>query len=942
MAFSTDRFLLARTGLAAAGLALLTACGGGGSSPNIIDPPPQAPPPTEPVVFDPDPDFSKHIALTNTAAAHAAGFTGEGVRIGVLDSGVNRNHPALSGRVVANLNYIGSNNDLSVDDVVGHGTAVSQIMAGQPFGSWPGGIAPDASIVSARIISDEPPEDDGSGQGNEVDGALGLEPIHQDLIDRGMRIMNNSWGGLYWTNPGVTAEIADEYRSFIFDHDGLVVFSTGNESFDDPSDTAALPSQPGPGGSMPAADLEQGWLAVAALDSDNPTQLASYSNACGLAMNYCLVAPGDVVVTGTDDAPDDPEYWSWSGTSFSAPIVSGAAALVWEAFPYFNNDLVRQTLLGTATDLGDPGVDDVFGYGLLDVGKAVQGPAQLNWGQVVADFDGGLSTWSNAISGDGGITKRGSGHLDLAGENTYDGQTLVEAGLLTSLHDLPGDARVLQDGALFLDDISVQGSLRNEGAVAFYGGDADGAEHAIAGDFVQTASGTFALDVGSLVQVQGRADIDGEVLVTGLTDGYVFSERETFLEAGQGVFGTFDELSAAEGVFLEATLGYDPDSVWLDIERLDIEAAALAMGFQPIALGSARRVEEAFDRIDQSRPDPGTPPGIDSQFTAAAGTLQRIKTVSAAEQSLDSLSGELHQAGTALSLMAIENNRHALEARFDRLPDTAARGGAWAAALGDQRGATPYLDLDSRGWVVGQDLRFDNGATVGAAFSESRGYGRHASRMDREHSRQVEGELYAAWETGANYLLGRVAVGRSERDLEREILLGAQAFGVDSRYTQHYNTASLQFGHRLRSDNGVLTPYIGAQALQLQRDGFAEQGAAGFGLSTRDSTLTATQALVGARFDREWSLGTTRLALQGRAEWQRTLSQSGDEIDARFTAIDVWSPITGGALGREAGVFGLGLGATFVNGSRLGFDVDSRHTDGNDYLQAEVNWTVAF
>ena len=60
---------------------------------------------------------------------------------------------------------------------------VAQIMAGQAFGQWPGGIAPGASIVSARIISDKAPDDDGSGQGNEVSGALGLKPIHQDLID---------------------------------------------------------------------------------------------------------------------------------------------------------------------------------------------------------------------------------------------------------------------------------------------------------------------------------------------------------------------------------------------------------------------------------------------------------------------------------------------------------------------------------------------------------------------------------------------------------------------------------------------------------------------------------------------------------------------------------------------------------------------------------------
>ena len=255
-----------RIGLAAVALLALVACGGGGGSANVRppDPPPAAPPPVA-VVFAPNPAYSKHLALTNTAVAHSAGFTGQGIRIGVVDSGVNRNHPALAGRVVDNLTYLNSPpNNLSIDDVVGHGTAVSQIMAGKPFGSWPGGIAPGALIISARIISDKSPVDDGSGQGNEVSGAVGLKSIHQDLINRGARIMNNSWGGLYWTNLTATAPIADEYRPFVIGNGGLVVFATGNSAFANPSSMAALPSQPGLGGSRPGADLERGWLAVAA------------------------------------------------------------------------------------------------------------------------------------------------------------------------------------------------------------------------------------------------------------------------------------------------------------------------------------------------------------------------------------------------------------------------------------------------------------------------------------------------------------------------------------------------------------------------------------------------------------------------------------------------------------------------------------------------------
>src|SRR5690606_28753782 len=369
-------------------------------------------------------------------------------------------------------------------------------------------------------ISDTPPVDDGSGEGNEVDGALGLLQVHQDLVAQGMRIMNNSWGGLYWTNPNATAPIAEEYRPFIRDHDGLVVFSTGNSGFDDPSSMAALPSQLGPNGSTPAADLERGWIAVAAVNADAPDELAIYSNACGVAKDYCMVAPGNVVTTGTDDAPDDPSYWNWQGTSFSGPLVSGAAALVWEAFPYFNNDLVRQTLLGTATDIGAAGVDDIFGHGLLNVGAAVQGPGRLDWGQVVANFNGGASFWDNDISGAGGITKRGSGELVLTGNNSYSGDTRVESGILSALSHLPGNAVVGADGGLALEGSSVLGDLSNDGVVFMYGGDSEGLTHTVGGDFRQGAGGVFAFDVGSRTQVAGSAQIDGDALVACVTEGY--------------------------------------------------------------------------------------------------------------------------------------------------------------------------------------------------------------------------------------------------------------------------------------------------------------------------------------------------------------------------------------------------------------------------------------
>jgi autotransporter-associated beta strand protein len=428
--------------------------------------PPTAPPSSAtppPASTAPQPPLDAQLAITNTYAAHAAGYTGKGVTIGVVDSGIMRSNPAVSGRVIKEYIDVDPNsNNTSVDDVVGHGTWVSEIAAGTSFQSFPGGIAPGASLVSARIIDDKAPDDNGSTPPSVVTTADAqfFQQVNQQLISSGVMVQNNSWGGITWdtTDASVNQAFDAAYSPFVNQQGGLVVFAAGNDSQANPSTIAALPSV--------APDLEKGWLAVVAVDSNHPTQLASYSNQCGIAMDYCLAAPGDVITLDKDTTAStaDPTYWIVSGTSLAAPQVTGAAALVWQAFPYFTNDLVRQTILGTADPLGGLQPNPTFGYGELDVGKAVQGPAQFNWGNVSVTFDGLTSTWSNDITGAGGLIKNGTGTLVLAGNDTYTGGTQVLGGTLQAAHPLPGDATVGVDATL--DAVpGVTGGLTNSGTV---------------------------------------------------------------------------------------------------------------------------------------------------------------------------------------------------------------------------------------------------------------------------------------------------------------------------------------------------------------------------------------------------------------------------------------------------------------------------------------------
>lgn len=929
----------------------LAACGGGGGT--KADPPPATPPTPPPPSGSttPQPAMDAHLALTNAKAAQAAGFTGAGIRIGIVDSGVMRNHPTLAGRVVGNFSYVDPRkNNLAIDDVVGHGTTVAQLAAGAAAGSWPGGIAPGAQIVSARIINDERPKDDGSGQGNEVTGALGMASIHDDLIRAGVRIMNNSWGGLYWTRPTATAPIASEYRPFIIGNDGLVVFATGNEGRANPTDMAALPSKAGPNGTLPAADLERGWLAVAALDTANPSQLAGYSNACGIAKNYCLVAPGTSTFVGPNATSGNLSYYFGSGTSYAAPLVSGAAALVWQAFPYFNNDLVRQTLLGTATDLGEPGPDAVFGYGLLNVGKAVKGPAKFDWGDVTVNVNqSGLdSIWSNAISGAGGLVKQGSGALSLSGANTYAGATRIERGTL-ALRDggsirsnvtIMAQADPSQAALQFMSGTTrVTGNVDNGGSIVLSAG---GSSSTIDGNYVQRGGAQLLIALGvNALQVTGTATLEGGgVLIDGMVPGYVAQDgkRQDLIHAEGGLGGQFDvAASATQGsgiALLQTSYGYDSRNAWLDLQRVNVTHAAQAAGFGAQTLSSAQRVERAFELLDGNA---GLQAG---SFAAGASALQQGGGgFSGLGASLESLSGKAHANAMAMTFDSIDMNRRALSAQFGAGVAVPPQGAAWARNLG-AGGQGGYLGdgYAMGGWMLGREAALGGNGVLGFAFGETRANAGQSVAQDRSHDRQTQGQLYAGWRQGPAYVLGNAGFGQYQRELDRGLLLGSERAGVQARYGGSFLSGGVEAGYRFGTAAATLTPYLGTSYTRIDSDAFAEQGGYGFGLSAGDWHSSRVQALAGLHGAYAWR----NVALGGYAEWQQAVSGNSTTWNARFTGVEAWAPLGGLQPARSGGLFGVSVDAWLTRNAHLSLGYDQRFGMREGNRQVSLRLVQAF
>ncbi|OYX12056.1 MAG: hypothetical protein B7Z15_10610 [Rhizobiales bacterium 32-66-8] len=436
--------------------------------------------PQDPAYWETPEYYGSHaLAQINASPAYALGFTGANVKVGVADSGIDGRHPEFTGRLLPGYDFTRNIPILpgQYDDPDGHGTHVTGIIAAARNDVEMQGVAFNALIIPARV-----------GDG----GVFGLDNYISTawpfLIAQGASIINSSFSltGCKVGSPppcNVTeytrADIEENFPNTLArmresaQAGVLMVIANGNAAQPSPDTLAGMPYL--------FPELHGNILAVAALDANN--RMADFSNRCGVAMAWCVSAPGDDIYstyplgrgTGTDRG-----YKLDGGTSQAAPVVSGVAALVKEAFPWFTAHDLQQTILTTATDLGAAGVDEIYGWGLVNAGKAVRGYGQFT-ATAVLDTQGYTSTFANDISGVGGLVKAGAGTLILAGTNSYAGGTAITGG-------------TLQLGAGGTTG-SILGDVVNNGVLAFKRSDAAGFAGTISGTgaVLQSGSGTLSL-----------------------------------------------------------------------------------------------------------------------------------------------------------------------------------------------------------------------------------------------------------------------------------------------------------------------------------------------------------------------------------------------------------------------------------------------------------------
>ncbi|WP_114952917.1 S8 family peptidase [Sphingosinicella terrae] len=367
MAQSAARTKLILTACAAA--VALSACGGGGGGPrpepiSNLPPPPAPPPPPPPAPPPPPPPPATTTINYNTAeyrnsngavssraiAAWEAGGRGQGVTVGVIDSGINPSLGEFAGRIHPASRDVAASR--GVTDTEGHGTAVSGVIAMNRNGSGAMGIAFESQILSLNTANPNDCDTDDGCKHGDRDIARAIDIARTN----GARVINISLGG-EGVGSSVIGAVGRAAAAGV-----VVVISAGNDGTADPSSFALQTAQQAGNGHV-----------VIAGAMDSARNMASFSNRAGSGAAHYLVALG-VGVRTVDEAG---RATAWSGTSFSAPVISGAAALLASAFPNLSGRQIVELLLTTADDAGAAGRDSHFGNGILNIARAFQPQGSL-------------------------------------------------------------------------------------------------------------------------------------------------------------------------------------------------------------------------------------------------------------------------------------------------------------------------------------------------------------------------------------------------------------------------------------------------------------------------------------------------------------------------------------------------------------------------------------
>ena len=745
-------------------------------------------------------------------------YVGKDVKVGIIDNGFNteRYWKDLTSNIY-NIERIPTDRNRYESK---HGTVIAKMMAGE-YGH--------IRLAQLYVI------DVSSNKNDEAKKAEVEEKHFRALYDKGVRIFNNSYGLEVIENdpekvfnPGIY-----DFVKMAVENGSLFVWAGGNEENLNYGTSA---------GNLPRlnASLEKGWINVVGLTSKDSTEnfewgnLKPYSPA-GSSKNWTVSAIGKVSETVAGESAN------YFGSSFAAPRVTAAAAMLKQKYPFMTGDLLRQTILSTATDIGDRGVDDIYGWGLLDVQKALKGPALFDKRLALGDkvnivLDGGSYSFENDISGDAGLNLTGTGTLTLNGKMSYTGDTIIGSGAYLKVRKISGTKLLVNESAkLEIENANVS-EITSSGKVINTG-------NAHIANLKLHNGSEFVTDVNGTV-VTENAQLDGKITVTNNKEEYFSKKGRTASLITGNVSGNAQVETSSE--LLEAKTDTNSEGVQATVSRKDVSEYAKDSGADEQQKNTAKQIETTLGEVD-TLADSGI---AASETLSKAAQLQSLNF-----NTLDSMSGQIYASAQALTFEQSETVNRDLSNRMSDLArslENDKKFGLWTSGIfskgniekaGFAKGKTTV-----KGGQIGFDMKVTDSAIAGVAIDYSKGKVKF-DRYNGESKADMTGfSLYGRQNFGNIYVAGRLGFGYSDTEVKRDIIVNKK-IAEYSKITHKDNSLSTYFegGYDVKLNGDLaFTPYVALGSDKVTRGKFSESNT-DFGMTADKKSYNMPYATIGTK-----------------------------------------------------------------------------------------------